>query len=194
MTTNLAFAPPRPSQPAMVPRHIQIVTTRAQRKARPAVSYAVATVASLFMIFAAQLLLSIVVSDGAYQINSLQAQQRELLRSEQSLRENLDLLGSTQHLATNAAALGMVPAASPLFLDLSSGAISRAPGSIDRRGCGGGCNLVLNDLLGSVPLAGLGGTNQGAATSDTAAQPKNLAPTPKLQPAVTDAIPAPVTH
>ncbi len=187
MSTNLAYARPqtRPVRESVPARRFEIVTTRAQRKARPKVAYAVVTVASLFAIFAAQLLLSIVVSDGAYQINALQSQQKELLRTEQALSENLDLLASTQNLAANAAHLGMVPSASPLFLDLSSGAISGAPGSIDRVGCGGACNLVANDLL------------TGMAVVNTAPQPKTAVAsvTPAPQPTVlVDSLPAPVTH
>lgn len=186
MSTNLAFARPqaRPIRQSAPARHFEIVTTRAQRKARPKVAYAVVTVASLFAIFAAQLLLSIVVSEGAYQINALQSQQKELLRTEQALAENLDLLASTQNLAANAAHLGMVPSASPLFLDLRSGAISGAPGSIDRVGCGGACNLVANDLLTGMPVV------------STALQPKTpAAAAPASQPTVlVDALPAPVTH
>ncbi len=125
------------------------------------------------------------MSDGAYKINALQSQQKELLRTEQALSENLDLLASTQNLAANAAHLGMVPSASPLFLDLSSGAISGAPGSIDRVGCGGACNLVANDLL------------TGMAVVNTAPQPKTAVAsvTPAPQPTVlVDSLPAPVTH
>ena len=188
MSGNLAYARPLPSPVREEhPRHIEIVTTRAQRKARPRVAYAIVTVGSVFVIFAAQLLLSIVVSDGAYQIQTLQNQQKDLLRTEQSLSETLDLLSSTQHLAANAAGLGMVPNAAPMFLDLETGAIAGAPGTFDRGGCGGTCNLVANALLADVPLtqqsvAGTAGSE--APTTSTVAE----------QPTQADAIPAPVTH
>lgn len=189
--SNLAYARPatRPaSRPLDRPRApLQVVTTRAQRRARPKVAYAVVTVGSLFAIFAAQLLLSIVVSDGAYQIQSLQSQQKELLRTEQSLQEQLAVLASTQNLAMQAAHLGMVPnPGHPYSLDLSTGAIFEVPGSAVP--CGGTCNLVPNALLAGIPLV-----------DPAAAQPTTTAPTPTTsaepaEPTTVDALPAPVTH
>ena len=191
MSTNLAYARPRglPEREAeQHPRHIQVVTTAAQRRRRPRVAYAVITVSSLFAIFAAQLLLSIVVSDGAYQIDSLQIEQKGLVREQDALTETLDLLASTQHLAANAAHLGMVPGASPLFLDLETGAVAGAPGSVDRPGCGGSCGLVANSLLTGVPLVDTAAPTTGSTTGTTT-------PTTPAPPTGTvDALPAPVTH
>ena len=197
--SNLAAAPIH-SRPVLrpaaapsvrpVPRHIEIVTTRAQRRARPKAAYAVVTVASLFVIFAAQLLLSIVVSDGAYQIASLQSQQKDLLRTQEALSEKFDLLSSTQHLAENAAQLGMVPNPAPLFLDLSTGGVAGAPGTVDPTGCGGACNLVANSLLTGVPLTPSAPPQaQTSPATQTAA-----ADGPTSQPGTVDTLPAPVTH
>lgn len=203
MSGNLAYARPvaspsrrpdaRPLRP--VPRRVEVVATRQQRRARPRAAYAITTVASLFLIFAAQLLLSIVVSEGAYQIEGLQDQRKQLLRTQESLTENLQLYGSTQNLAANASHLGMVPSASPLFLDLASGAVSGAPGSMDRVGCAGSCNLVANSLLTGVPLVGTtpsASTAQPAATTTAASAP--AAAQPPTEPATVDSLPAPVTH
>ncbi len=192
--SNLAYARPqrRPVE-EQHPRHVEVVPTREQKRARPRVMYAVTTIASLFVIFAAQLLLSIVVSDGAYQIDALQAQQKDLVRQQEALNERLDLLGSNQHLAANAASIGMVPGASPLFLDISSGGVAAAPGTIDRAGCGGSCNLVLNSLLTGIPLVSpQAPATPGAATSPTAPVAPAAPPTTTTGPV--DALPAPVTH
>jgi hypothetical protein len=196
MSSNLAYARPNTIPVREEPRpHITAVSPRQRRKSRPRVVYAIATVASLFVIFTAQLLLSIVVSDGAYQIASLQGQQKELLRTQENLTEKLDLLGSTQNLAANAAHLGMIPGTSPLFLNLETGAIAAAPGSVDRPGCGGACNLVANDLLTGVPLVTPAPANAGsatgtkAATTATTAGGSSTSPTPTVQ-----SLPAPVTH
>lgn len=194
MSSTLAYARPNsiPSRDhEQHPRHIEVVATRAQRRARPKVAYAVVTVASLFIIFAAQLLLSIAVSDGAYRIEALQAQQKELLRTQQALNEQLDLLGSTQHLAANAAHLGMVPGAAPLYLNLATGAVAGAPGSVDRVGCGGSCNLVANSLLTGMPLTN---ATPPATQPGTTAPTAPTSPTAPEAPAVVDALPAPVTH
>jgi hypothetical protein len=185
--SNLAYARPA-TRPAPRPERqrapLQVVTTRAQRRARPKVAYAVVTVGSLFVIFAAQLLLSIVVSEGAYQIQSLQSQQKELLRTEQSLQEQLAVLASTQNLAMQAAHLGMVPnPGRPYSLDLSTGAIFEVPGSAVP--CGGTCNLVPNALLAGVPLVD--------ATTAAPTQPGST-PAEPTPPTTVDALPAPVTH
>ncbi|MEO8094043.1 MAG: hypothetical protein ABI632_03820 [Pseudolysinimonas sp.] len=185
--SNLAYARPvAPARPGPGP-HIEIVTTRAQRRTRPRAAYAVVTVASLFLIFAAQLLLSIVVSQGAYQIDSLQSQEKGLLRTQEALNEQFNLLDSTQHLAQNAASLGMVPNGSPRFLDLATGAVAGAPGTVDPTGCGGNCGLVANSLLTGVPL-----TTQAAPKTQTAST-GSTAGTPPSETTV-DTLPAPVTH
>jgi hypothetical protein len=157
VSSNLAFATPlrSPREETAAP-HIEIVSSREQRKARPRVTYAVLTVAGFFAIFIAQLLMSIVVSDGAYRIAGLQTEQRDLTRQEQALSEQLDLLASPQNLATQAEALGMtLSGSSPAFLDLSSGAIVGDAGA----STGGGDaliaaqgSLVPNSLLGDIPL------------------------------------------
>jgi hypothetical protein len=156
------------------------------------VAYAIVTVISLFAIFGAQLLLSIVVSDGAYQIAALQTQQKELVRTQQDLTERLDLRNSTQYLAASAAKLGMIPGSSPQFLDLSTGAVSAAPGTIDPSGCGGSCNLVANSLLGGVPLID---PKAPAAAANTPTTAGTIAPASvPTAPTVVTALPAPVTH
>lgn len=188
-----------PAAPAIESRrpHIEIVATRQQRKARPKAAYAVVTVLSLFVIFAAQLLLSIVLSDGAYQLASLQTQERDLVRVQQSLAEQLAVRDSTQNLAANAAKLGMVPAASPYFLDLETGAVAAAPGIADPAGCGGSCGLVANSLLTGVPLV----DPAAHAAATTAVQPTettNSASAPLAEsapaPSTAETLPAPVTQ
>jgi hypothetical protein len=194
MSGNLAYARPLQSpQRVERPRHIEIVATREQRRARPRLAYAVVTVASLFAIFAAQLLLSILVSQGAYEIASLKTDQKELLRTEQDLRETLDRLDSTQNLAAQAAHLGMVPNASPLALNLATGGVYGMPGSADPTGCGGACNLVPNALTTQIPLVdpasgAAASSPAGPRSAGTAASSKPGAPP------VVDALPAPVTH
>ena len=82
------------------------------------------TIAGIGIILLVQLLLSIVLADGAYEIAALQTDQRELLREEQALNEQLELLGSTQNLTANAEALGMVASGNPLFMDVATGGVS----------------------------------------------------------------------
>jgi hypothetical protein len=125
---NLAIARPirRPGvAPEPAPRrHLEIAPSRAQRRARPRLAHAIVTIAGIGVILLVQLLLSIVLADGAYQISALQTEQRELLREEQALNEQLELLGSTQNLTANAEALGMVASGNPLFLNVATGGVS----------------------------------------------------------------------
>lgn len=180
-------------EPAQHPRHIEIVATRAQRRARPKLAYAVITIAALFTIFAAQLLLSIVVADGAYQVSVLQDQQKDLLRTQDALTEKLNVLNSTQNLATQAAHLGMVPNAYPYAIDLSTGSTYALPGSADPTGCGGLCNLVTNTQLAGVPL--VDPTAPATATTGHAATPPATQGTAtQTEQTPVDAIPGPVTH
>lgn len=197
--SNLATAPlpagrPLPlTEPRQHPRHIEIVATRAQRHARPKLAYAVVTIASLFTIFAAQLLLSIVVSDGAYQVSALQDEQKELLRTEDALTERLNILDSTQNLSAQAAHLGMVPNGGPLAIDLATGTVYGLPGSADPMGCGGSCNLITNSQLAGVPLVDPNAIPAAAAGhADTPAN--GGATATQTEQAPVDAIPAPVTH
>ena len=114
-------------------RHLEIAPSRAQRRARPRLAHAVVTIAGIGVILLVQLLLSFVLADGAYQISSLQTDQRELLREEQALNEQLELLGSTQNLTANAEALGMVASGNPVFLDVATGGVSGSGSTAGRR-------------------------------------------------------------
>lgn len=119
-----ALADRLPAQQVESPsRHIEIVADRAQRRARPRLVYAIVAVGGLFAVLMTQLLLSIALSDGAYQIASLQNQQRELVRDAETLSEQLNVLQSPQNLAVNAVSLGMVSNSSTAFLRLSDGAV-----------------------------------------------------------------------
>ena len=129
MSTTLAIDLPDflPAEHDSHPRHIEIVSTRSQKRARPRVIYALVAVAGLFVILMGQLLLSIWLSDGAYQISGLQQTQRDLSRDQQALGESLNVLQSPQNLAGQASALGMVMnTGSQGFLSLSGG-VTRAP-------------------------------------------------------------------
>jgi hypothetical protein len=139
------------------PRHIEIVSTRSQRRARPRMVYAALTIAGLFAILIAQLLLSIAVADGAYRIAALQGVQRELSRDQQTLTEQLHVLQSPQHLAANAQALGMVANGSTAFLRLADGAVlgtavAATPSGGSVIGADGAL-LVPGALLKDVPIA-----------------------------------------
>jgi hypothetical protein len=177
--------------------HLEVVPTRSQRRARPRALYASIAVGALLAIVVAQLLLSIGISQGAYQLNSLQAKQTQLQRSYQAVSEDLGRVSSPQNLAANANALGMVSNSNPAYLRLSDGAVLGAPlpasgaaGTVT----GGQGNLVPNSLLGGVPLVTqaqqTGAAQTGNSTSAGAATAEKQKPTVPLQ----GALPTPVTH
>jgi len=175
MSTNLAYATPQrnPRPQAPQPRHIEVAPTRSQRRSRPKVFYALVTVGALFALFMAQLLLSIVLADGAYQISGLRVEQRDLARQEQALGEELDLLKSPQNLAKTAESLGMVISSdTPMFLRLSDGKVL---GSAGAAGEGSklvdGRNFVPNALLKGLATAGA-----GTAAATTEQEPDSGAP------------------
>ena len=201
MSDNLA----RVLRPSHLPEHerehapalrpLQIVTTRTQRKARPRIIYAFTAVTGIVVIILAQLLVSVGISQGAFEIGALQKSQVELGRTADSVSEDLIRVSSPQNLAANAEALGMVSNSTPAYLRLSDGAVLGAPSSATGSQAAA-ASLVPNSLLTGVPLvtqqaAGGSGTGVAAPTAATAAAAGSTAP---LAVAVTDGLPSPTTR
>ena len=193
MSSALAYSQQAPlRRPDEQSRHIEIVTTRAQRQARPRVVYAVLTLSGLFGLFLLQLLLSIVIAGGAYQISDLQVQQRELVREQDALVETLNLMGSPQNIAAKAESLGMrLGTSTPAFLQLSDGAVVGS----DRRSTSGGAvvgskgNLVPNILLTQRATAD---EQPGVVVAKKGAP--NIAPASSSVASSVDTLPSPVTR
>lgn len=173
------------------PRHIEIVSTRSQKRARPRVVYALVAVAGLFIILMAQLLLSIWLSDGAYQISGLQQTQRELARDQQALGESLHVLQSPQNLGLRASALGMVVnTGSQGFLSLAGG-VTRAPtpAATDTAVSADVVKFAPNALI-TPDISALGAGSTGApGTPNPAGSVASTAETP-----ATTVLPSPITH
>jgi hypothetical protein len=179
MSANVAYA--RPSSPALrrpreafeivqQPRRVQIVTTRAQRRARPKLVYALGATGVLFAIFLAQLLITIALSSGAYTITDLQSTGQNLGRTASSLGEKLDTLGSSQNLQANALALGMVSSSQAAFLRLSDGSVlgtaTPAGGAvIPTTADNASADSVPNSLLTTIPLIKSTGAGHGDANA-----------------------------
>lgn len=165
-------------------RRLRAAPTPAKRRGSPVLG-AVIAVCVLLGIFAAQLALSILVSEGAYESAALEKEQRDLGRVERVLTQNLDKLASPQNLAENAAALGMVQNIAPSTLRLSDGAIQ---GTLQSTTKAASPNLVANSLLSTLPVLDA----QGLLTSRNAAE----AAAPEQTAAVRwqGKLPAPETH
>ncbi|MGY4856661.1 hypothetical protein [Cryobacterium sp. AP23] len=185
-------------------RHIEIVAP--SKHARPRVVYALSAVACVGAVVVAQLLLSVGISQGAYEISALRASQVELGRTADSVSEDLIRVSSPQSLAANAEALGMVSNSTPAYLRLSDGAVLGAPASATGSEVGA-ASLVPNSLLAGVPLvteqaAGGTGASVVAAAPTTAASTAAATGTSTATAgaataaavAVTDGLPSPTTR
>jgi hypothetical protein len=152
----LPLQSPRPASEPRTRPHLEVAPTRAQRRARPRLLPAVITMAGIGAILLAQLLLSIVVADGAYTISDLQRDQRELQRQEVALTEQLEILSSTQNLTANAEHLGMIASGNPVFLDVTTGEVSGNPTPAGGALTGTSGNQIGNVLLTDTALVDAG--------------------------------------
>jgi hypothetical protein len=194
MSTNLALvdpvvAPsraPRPDRDRR-PELVEVTPTKAQRRARPRVAYAVVAIAALGILLLAQLGISMALSQGAYTLSSLKSEQTGLTRTQASLSEDLKVLESPQNLARNAQALGMIANSTPVYLDPKTGTVYGTPKpATPEEATGNTANQVPNSLLGDVPLAAQAGdtaTSKETGGSDTAPAASTPAPAPEPAPA-----------
>ncbi|MGN6408420.1 MAG: hypothetical protein ACTHMH_08725 [Curtobacterium sp.] len=176
MSTNLALVDPavvpsrapRPTRQHR-PELVEVAPTKAQRRARPRIAYAVVAVAALGILLLAQLGISMVLSQGAYTLNSLSAEQTNLSRTQQSLSEELRVLDSPQNLARNAQALGMIANSTPVYLDPKAGRVYGTPTpAVADEATAATSNQVPNSLLDGVPLAAKqGDTSTSKETGST---------------------------
>ncbi|MCX7521504.1 hypothetical protein OSC27_04330 [Microbacterium sp. STN6] len=180
--------------------HLEVVATRSQRKARPRAVYAIVAVASLMGIVVAQLLMSIAVSQGAYELDGLTARQMTLQRSYQAVTESLDTTASPQSLAAKATALGMVANPNLVYLRLSDGAVLGSPAPAPAAGGAAtdGTLVVPNALLepakGAAGSSAAGSTaaKSNAAGSAASSAPDALTPDPNVP--FVGTLPSPTTR
>lgn len=175
--TNLAIDPRRVPrrEPVDEPRrHLEIAPSRAQRRARPRLVHVLVTLGGIGVILLGQLLLSIWIADGAYQVHSLQTQQTQLERQQRALGEQLDQLGSPQSIAARAEQLGMVQSGNPAYLDLRTGAVTGTPSAGSTGIVAGTGDLVPNSLVAAggiqidqpAAVTATGASSAGAASPD----------------------------
>ncbi len=199
--TALAATTARPlRQPVEAPRrHLEVAPSRAQRRARPRLLPALVTIGGIGVILLVQLLLSIVLADGAYQISGLQSAKHDAVLQQHALSEQLDLLASPQHLAANAEALGMVASGSALYLDAKTGAVTGTGTAAGGSLLGAG-DQVGNVLLGGTALVTVKASGTGMTTSTTDSTGGTQAPTDTgtggtgQAPQTPGLLPSPTTH
>lgn len=161
-TQAVPSRPLRPTQPS-----ISRAPATNTRKSR-ATLFAALSIAGIVVIACGQLLITIASSDTAYQVAALRTEQKDLSRTSDILRQELDTMKSPQFLSANAEALGMVRNSNPVFLRLSDGSVFGAPTPAAAgagKVVGPSGNKVPNSLLNNRPLLSDGGTQQSGTTS-----------------------------
>lgn len=99
-----------------------------------------------------QLLLSMLLAEGAYKLKSLREEHNSLRIEVEIIAQEVDSLASPQFLADSANRLGMVVNPSPVFLDLSSGAVFGDQIESSKGTEVASRNLVANSALGSLVI------------------------------------------
>lgn len=199
MSAVPAQSQPAPRRAPETPRRLRPAPERA-RRAKPRLIYAIIALGGVAVIVVAQLLLSVALTQGAYEIAGYQVAQEKLAREEQKLSEDLDRVESPQFLALNAEALGMVPNANPVFLRLSDGAVVGEPTAANGVAASG--SLVPNTLIDGVPLVtqhSTGETSSGGVpvqAEDGGMPAPEAAPAPEAvpPPPADGGLPTPATH
>jgi len=181
-----------PAQPRREPsRRLHVVDQPAPAR-RPRLLYGIIAVAGAVLIGGAQMGLSILTTQGSYQLSALASQQRELDWQKQMLQDEVAGLASPQYLAANAAALGMVTGQAPTFLRLSDHAIIGT--GMDAAGGTAVHALtqasVPNALVSGVPLV----TDPASSLSSGATVDASLIVDTPTPPAIADGLPTPATH
>lgn len=91
--------------------------------AAPKLRYIVVTLMGIFAILAVQLMLSIALSGGAYEIASLKGEMRQTEQKRQMVAEDINALIAPDTLAGLATSMGMVADNNPAYLRLSDSTV-----------------------------------------------------------------------
>lgn len=158
---------------------------------RPRLLYGLIAVAGAIAIAGAQIGLSILTTQGTYEIRELTAQKKAVSWQVQILHDEVAGLGSPQLLAANAAALGMVTGQMPSYLALSTGEIvgSGKPASSTSSVQALKKAAVGNALVSDLPLVTDAKTRLGAGAAES-----TVVVSVATVPAVADGLPTPETH
>lgn len=125
MSVARAELSPSPSRPP-AQRPVRSVGRPGSRRAAsqaPRLRYVVGTLAGLFAILMGQLVLSIALGNGAYEIRDLERQLAERNRDLSIVSEEVSQLQDPQTLAQLAVTLGMVDDGDPAYLRLSDASV-----------------------------------------------------------------------
>lgn len=149
----------------------------------PKLRYIVVTLVGIFAILGAQLMLSIAVSGGAYEIASLKGEVRQSQQQLQVVAEDINALVAPDTLATLAASMGMVADNNPAYLRLSDATVlgQAVPASSNQSTTvysvtAGTETLVAPEIVQSVQQSVLSQVAVETAVTDPFAIPEPVAP------------------
>lgn len=111
---------------------------------RGVLTLVIIAIVAVLTIFVTQLWLSVAISQGAYTANDLILEERDLVRIERVMEQEVFLLSSPQHLSQEAVEQGMVQNAQPAFLALEGSVIQ---GELSQRSSEARPNTVNNAAL-----------------------------------------------
>jgi hypothetical protein len=159
------LAPVRAGHQGSAPARVAPATRHARgAQPVPKLRYIVVVLAGIFAILGIQLLLSIAVSGGAYEIAALKGEMRTSEQELQIVAEDINALVAPSTLAGLATAMGMVADNNPAYLKLSTGEVigEAVPAAADGSSLmysvtGGGETVItpaiVDSVLRSVALA-----------------------------------------
>ncbi|MDX2377166.1 hypothetical protein M4I32_10185 [Microbacterium sp. LRZ72] len=192
---------PSPAEPRRTLRPVSRPVAPPARRRRPRVLYAIIALSGALAIAAAQMGLSIAMTQGVYVEQQLEQRIQDLAYQRQSLTDAVAGLSSPQYLAANAAALGMVINEAPSYLRLSDGAVlgggsaATVGSSIDAVERGSVPNALVQDTpLVTDPDATIDGARPAPAPPASDAESTGDAPEAAAPPALSDGLPSPVTR
>jgi hypothetical protein len=179
---------PEKATPTRDDRRLRSVAAPAPRR-RPKLVYALVALGGAATIAAAQIGLSLAITNDSFVVADLSSQQRELNLQTSALQDDLAGISSPQLLATKAAELGLVVAGSASYLRLSDSAILGANMGADGRSTVDptGAGAVHNALLAD-EAAEEAAEKKADDTGDEGATDAHLPPS------ITDGLPIPTTR
>jgi len=189
MTAAVESTSTAPQAPKKTERRLRSVAAPAARR-RPRLVYALVALAGAAVIGAAQIGLSLAITNDSFVLADLTSQQRELNLQKSALEDDLAGIESPQLLATKASELGMVVAGSASYLRLSDSAVIGAnagagsKSTVDPKG-GGAVHNALLDAAAKSAAAEDESASAGGAGAESH---------PDLPPPITDGLPSPTTR
>jgi len=182
------------SHPAGASSELSAVGPRPQRARRPKLFYAFIAMFIVMGTILAQILLSVMTSSSAYEIDELQASNKAISRTYEQAQQKVAELSSPQNIALAAEHLGMVISANPAYLRLSDSKVIGHPMRATSRGAllrGANARLVPNAQLAA---AGATAPSVAGNTLVNSVAGASAAAGSVALPATANTIPAPQTR